>query len=499
MVLWYQLRNDSIDTTKDVFDPERWGLPAKVVCGLGNALREFWSRFRHCFRTRTRDTSEYAYVYWRGQLTMEDARNYANIERRVNGGDGQGVQHFMTDSPWLGQPVFAQIQRDIKAQPVLCTEGILILDESADAKAGEHSVGAGRQRNGRLGKVDLCLVATNLAFYHPPTGLWTLVDGELFLPEEWFTDEYAELREEVELPEARKFATKPQLGWQMIRRAQQQGLPFTRVACDDLYGRGRGFRAELESAGLRYAAEVPANTHVYLKPPRVGVPRKRKARGRRPTQKRVLSQHKPREVRALADSRQTRWEHVQVRPTERGMLIADFAVRQVWTLTADKQVRAEWLVIRRDLDGRLTYVLLNDPPDTAPESLIQASCQRYFVERAYQDAKSELGWDDFQARKYRAWEHHMALTAAALWFVAGVKLEWQQTYARDPELARQLELEVLPALSTANVRDLLQAALPLPQLTPDQARELVATHLVHRARATRSRLKRQQLEYQDSS
>ena len=93
----------------------------------------------------------------------------------------------------------------------------------------------------------------------------------------------------------------------------------------------------------------------------------------------------------------------------------------------------------------------------------------------------------------------MALTAAALWFVAGVKLEWQQTYARDPELARQLELEVLPALSTANVRDLLQAALPLPQLTPDQARELVATHLVHRARATRSRLKRQQLEYQDSS
>ncbi|HQE93788.1 MAG TPA: hypothetical protein PLH19_13365 [Anaerolineae bacterium] len=92
----------------------------------------------------------------------------------------------------------------------------------------------------------------------------------------------------------------------------------------------------------------------------------------------------------------------------------------------------------------------------------------------------------------------MALTAAVLWFIAGVKLGWQQTYARDPELARQLGLEVLPALSTANVRDLLQAVLPLPQLTSDQARELVATHLVHHTRSTRSRFKRQQPEYQDS-
>jgi len=53
-----------------------------------------------------------------------------------------------------------------------------------------------------------------------------------------------------------------------------------------------------------------------------------------------------------------------------------------------------------------------------------------------------------------------------------VKLEWREAYPRDPELARQFELEVLPALSTANVRDLLQAALPLPQLTPERARDL---------------------------
>jgi hypothetical protein len=49
-------------------------------------------------------------------------------------------------------------------------------------------------------------------------------------------------------------------------------------------------------------------------------------------------------------------------------------------------------------------------------------------------------------------------------------------YTRDPALARQLEVEVLPALSTANVRELLKAVLPLRQLTPPEAIDLVITH-----------------------
>jgi hypothetical protein len=35
--------------------------------------------------------------------------------------------------------------------------------------------------------VELSVVATCLAFAHPASGTWTLVDGELFLPQAWFT------------------------------------------------------------------------------------------------------------------------------------------------------------------------------------------------------------------------------------------------------------------------------------------------------------------------
>jgi SRSO17 transposase len=189
---------------------------------------------------------------------------------------------------------------------------------------------------------------------------------------------------------------------------------------------------------------------------------------------------------------------MHVRQTERGRLEADCAIRHVWTVAEGKMPRAAWLVIRRDAEGDCSYTLRNAPADTPAPHLIAWSCQRSFTERTFEDAKTAIGWDEFQAQKYRAWEHHVALTGLALWFVAQTKLEWAQAYARDPALARQWEVEVLPALSTANVRELLKAVLPVPQLTPHQATELVITHLVHRARSTSSRL-RCQVQPHDSS
>jgi SRSO17 transposase len=427
---------------------------------------------------------------------MDTERNFANMDRILHGGDGQALQHFMSNSPWSGQGVFNQIQAELKAIPALAHGSTLILDESADEKAGTHNAGASRQYNGRLGKVDVCRVDTCLTYANG--GLWAMVDGELFLPEEWFGAAFAQRRQELGIPVERRFETKIQLGLKMIKRVKSHGLPFDLLACDALYGRDSQFRADVDAEGVRYAAQVPADTLVYLSEPRVGLPPKRGKRGRPRTRLQVLSRQRPQEVRAVAQHPQTVWERVQVRLTERGWLTADFAVQRVWTVAAGQRPRAEWLVIRRNSEGDRSYTLLNAPPDTPQACLIVWSCRRYFTERTFEDAKTEIGWDEFQAQKYRAWEHHLALTAAALWFVAQTKLVWAQSYARDPALAHQLEVEVLPALSTANVRELLKAVLPLPQLTPTEAMDLVITHLIHRARSTSSRLK-SQVQPQDSS
>ena len=131
--------------------------------------------------------------------------------------------------------------------------------------------------------------------------------------------------------------------------------------------------------------------------------------------------------------------------------------------------------------------------------LAEWKCQRYFIECSNQEAKSELGWDELQAHKYRAWEHHLALTILASWFVAQTKFEWARDYPRDPTLLQRLETDQLPTLSVANVRLLLRAVMPLQRLNVKQATDLVIEHLLNRTRSRKSRLKKQRLAKQSNS
>ena len=212
--------------------PRRWGLSAAAVAHLGDRLSQCWLRFRGCCTTRTRDTSTHAYDYLRAQLTMDTERHLANMERTLHGGDGQALQHFMSNSPWSGPAVIEQIQAESKAPPALAHGSPVILDESADEKAGTHNAGASRQYHGRRGQVDGCRVDTCLPYAHG--GWWAMVDGELFLPEEWLGVAFAQTRQVLGLPPDRTFETKIALGWKMVKRGKAQGGPFDRVACDAL-------------------------------------------------------------------------------------------------------------------------------------------------------------------------------------------------------------------------------------------------------------------------
>ena len=114
---------------------------------------------------------------------------------------------------------------------------------------------------------------------------------------------------------------------------------------------------------------------------------------------------------------------------------------------------------------------------------------RFLIERSNEDAKDEFGWDEFQTRKYRAWAHQLALTILASWFVAETRLDWLQRFQPSPDLLVQYDVDALPKLSVANVRELLRASMPLPQLSPEEATDLVIEHLINRTRSRKSRLR----------
>jgi SRSO17 transposase len=470
-----------MDTTKTNALSERWGLPIEAVEGLGERLAAFHGQYREYMRTQTRDTSRYGLAYISGLLRMESERTMANIGRTGAIAE-QNMQQFISDSPWSGPRLIAKVQAEISDRAEYQGESVLIFDESADAKAGETTIGAGRQHNGRLGKVDVCQVGVFLSLTN--NGYQTWIDGELFLPEQWFSDRYATKRQRLGLPGERQFATKLELALRMVQRAQERGVPFVAVDCDALYGRKGWLRDQLEQLGIEYYADVPENTRVYLEKPLIYFPPVKPGKQAKPPQITGLSAL----VKEVAAQAQTDWQRLVLRPSERGLLQADFAHRRIWTVDADGTLRHEWLLMRRTAK-QLTYALSNAPPQSDLLIMAQRKSQRFFIERTNQDAKSELGWDEFQAIKYRAWEHHLALTILASWFVTETKLDWAQQFARNPQLLEQYELEVLPALSVANVRTLLRAALPLPQLSPAQATALVVKHLDNRTRSRKSRLK----------
>lgn len=447
---------------------------------MDERLYAYWQNYRPYLKTQTRDTGEYGFRYISGLLRMDTDRTMANVGRKT-GVAPQNMQHFISNSPWSGENLVAAVQRSIAAHPEFRQGAILQIDESAVEKAGQVSAGAGRQHNGRLGKVELSQVGVFASLSTPKARTW--VDGELFLPQVWFDKQAAAKRRQAGIPSERQFQSKPELAWQMIQRLRANGVSFEAVAMDTLYGRNRKLRARLAQAGIEYYADVPANTRVYLSPPRL-VYRKNKKGNRF---KRPLVVGRAWQPRALVAYPHLNWQRITLRPSERGMLRADFVRIPVWTLYK-QTVRQEYLLIRIDTT-RITYTLSNAGPQTSLATMAWRKSHRYFIENSNRVAKSDLGWDEFQATKYRAWQHHLALTILASWFVTETILDWNTRFQRDPQLLEHYEVDVLPLLSVANVRELLRAAMPLPQLSPSEAASLVIEHLINRVRSRKSRLR----------
>ena len=458
-------------------------MPLEEITKLGERLADFYRRFGHYFRTKTRDTSEYGMKYISGLLRMETDRNLANVGRKT-AVSGQNLQHFVSNSTWSGEEVILGVENEVKVHPAF-QEAILVLDESAEEKAGEHSAGAGRQHNGRLGKIEMSQVGVFLALVTPNVCIW--IDGELYLPVAWLEESQAERRKTLGVPKELVFQTKPELGWELIRRTLERQIPFQAVVMDDLYGRNEALRQKLNEAGIEYYGDIPANTKVYVKKPQIVHPLTKWGEPSKVAQIEGTSY----EVRELRQKNDWVWQTLRLRTNERGYLEAKFARQRVWVVYGE-EIRQEWLLIRQDA-VQITYVLSNAPETIDLKTMAWRKTHRYLIERSNEDAKDEFGWDEFQTRKYRAWKHQLALTILASWFVAETRLDWQKRFPPNLDLLVEYDVDVLPRLSVANVRELLRASMPLPQLSPDEAAELVVSHLVNRTRSRKSRLRHREV------
>jgi SRSO17 transposase len=146
-------------------------------------------------------------------------------------------------------------------------------------------------------------------------------------------------------------------------------------------------------------------------------------------------------VRKLRQKDDLEWQTLRLRTAERGYLQAKFAHLRVWVVYG-KEVRQEWLLFRQDA-AQITYVLSNAPETIDLKTMAWRKTHRYLIERSNQDAKDEFGGDEFQTRKYRAWQHQLALTILTSWFVAETRLDWQKRFPQSLDLLAQYDVDAL--------------------------------------------------------
>jgi len=473
-------------------------ITTETVTQLSEKLLAFFVLHKHFFRTKTHDVSHHAETELKGALLMNHNRTYTEESRKIVSplDDGQNIQHFMSDSPWNPEPIFDDIQRQIKEIPEL-DGGMLNIDESGDECSSDDKAGAQKQYLGRLGKIETGQVAVLASYYKNRT--WTMTNAKLFMPESCFSEEHRKKWNKLHIPADTQFKTKIDLAKELIYNAIKNKLPFKTIGADTFYGRDSSFRDYVATQGKIYMCSVPCDTKVYLHEPKIGVPAKEpNTRGVACKHEQVLEQN---ELKVNDLAPQLPFELIEVRDSERGKLIYNHAFLDVWTVRNVQRIDSqgntynglyavrELLVVRIENTCKFSYALTNASLEVGKQQLTQWRSDRYFVERTNQDLKTEAGWDELRSGKYRAYMHRLAIDALALWFISQCKMEFRQNQTDNQEIKELLGVDTLPDISFANIRELLLTVFPLQTLSQEQAIELVNRHLLNRIKSRKSRTK----------
>jgi SRSO17 transposase len=252
------------------------------------------------------------------------------------------------------------------------------------------------------------------------------------------------------------FKTKSELALEMVRHQRQQGIKFAWVGADGGYGKEPAFVRGLDDMNEIFVVDVHKDQRIYLEDPQPIIPqKKRNPRGRKTSRYQAQTQSVRVDNWKEAQPEEA-WQRYKLRDSTKGELVVEILHQRVWLWDKNEANAHHWhLIARRELNSPETckYTLSNAPAETSTQQLAQMQGQRYWIERVFEDGKSESGMADYQARKWRSWHHHMALVSMAMLFMAE---------------ERELHRNEIPLLSCNDIETLLRTFLPRRDIDPDE-------------------------------
>jgi hypothetical protein len=91
-----------------------------------------------------------------------------------------------------------------------------------------------------------------------------------------------------------------------------------------------------------------------------------------------------------------------------------------------------WAVYRQNLDGsEPRYYFSNAPEDIPLETLARVGGSRWPIETEFETEKSDVGLDEYEARTWAGWHHHITLCLLASAFLLSLQQDWGEKAAPD--------------------------------------------------------------------
>jgi len=330
------------------------------------------------------EARQQASAYLRGLLSPIKRKNGWQLAEHLGYRAPHRVQHLLDRAVWDEAGVRADLRAYV-LDNLSADAAILVLDESGFLKKGDKSVGVKRQYCGTAGRVENCQVGVFLG-YATDQGQ-TLLDGALYLPEEWAHD--PKRRKQAKVPPSVRFATKPQLAQQMLVRALDAGVAAAFVTADSVYGNDAGLRDCLERRGQAYVLAIKSDLRLSWEGGQIRA--------------QTLAERLPAGA----------WQTLCCGQGAKGPRL--FAWAWLPLDAPEQEGFCRWLLVRQSLSdpSEVAYYLVFAPADTPLARLVQVAGTRWTIEVCFESAKGEVGLDEYEVRSWHGWHRHMTLCLVA--------------------------------------------------------------------------------------
>jgi SRSO17 transposase len=321
-----------------------------------------------------------ALAYLRGLLGAVTPKNGWQLAEHAGETTPDGMQRLLATADGNPDLVRDDLRADV-VEHLGDPAAVLVVDETGLCKKGTTSVGVQRQYSGTAAKVDNCQLGVFLA-YASAKGR-AFIDRELYLPRSW-TNDPARYRA-ARVPTHVGFQTKPQLARVMVERALDAGVPAAWVTADEVDGGDPALGRFLEDRDLSYVLAVKGSEPLG-----------------------TATQESATAAQVAASVPVEQWVACSAGHGAKGRRLYDWARIQLAAPAARGCQR--WLLVRRSRrDGELAFYACFGRAVTSLVGLVRVAGTRWAVEDGFQQAKTEVGLDHYEVRRWPGWYRHITL------------------------------------------------------------------------------------------